>query len=344
MNSYRRVMNTLGGLPVDRPPVFAVLGAYGAALTGCDLRTLYSDPAAYLAGQKAVQESYGFDLVLAPFDFSAISEAFGGETVWGRLQTPNVRRPPAGSVAEALAMPLPSLSSTGRLPVALEATRGLARCYKEEVPVIAVLPGPGVFPALLIGLESWLETVLFEPDQAARLLAHSAHFLIAFADALLEAGADCLVFTEGMASAEIAPRELFAEAILPHLTDVLRAINGPKVISSTGGRMNHVLDLLPGLPGVVGAIVGSRDDIAESRRLTPPGFNLIGNLDNLAFASAGSAKIGRLALDCLSVAAPAGHFVLSNSGGDLPQETPAANLKAFKESVSLHRAGHGEVA
>ncbi|MBU5615310.1 uroporphyrinogen decarboxylase family protein [Geomonas azotofigens] len=343
MNSYQRVMNTLGGLPVDRLPVFAVLGAHGAGITGCDQRTLYSDPAAYLAGQKAVRQSYGFDLVLAPFDFSAISEAFGGETAWGGLQTPNVKRYPARSIAQALSLPVPS-PSTARLSVALDATRELARCYKEEVPVIAVLPGPGILPALLTGLECWMEGVLFEPDQAARLLDHSAGFLVAFANALLQAGADCLVFTEGMASAEIAPRGLFVDAILPHLAGILGAIDGPKVISSTGGRMNHTLDLLPGLPGVVGAIVGSKDDLAESRRLSPPGFNLIGNLDNLAFASADAGEIGRIALERLSVAAPAGHFVLANSGGDLPRDTPAANLKALRESVLRYPAGAGEGA
>ena len=64
MNSYQRVMGTLFGQPVDRLPVFAVLGAYGASLTGTDLRTLYSDSSAYVAGQQAVQKLFGLDLVM----------------------------------------------------------------------------------------------------------------------------------------------------------------------------------------------------------------------------------------------------------------------------------------
>ena len=341
MNSYQRVMNTLGGLPVDRLPVFAVLGAYGANLTGCGLRTLYSDPAAYLAGQQALQDAYGFDLVLAPFDFSAIAEAFGGKTVWGALQTPNVKRHPARTVAEALSLPRPDPEKQARLPVALEATRGLADRYKEKVPVIAVLPGPGILPSLLVGLERWLEALLFDPADAARLLDHSAPFLIGMGNALLEAGADCLVLTEGMASAEIAPRDLFAGLVLPHLAEVLSRIDGPKVISSTGGRLNHVLDLLPGLPGVVGAITGSRDDLAESRRLVGGGFNLIGNLDNLAFASLGAADVRRLALQAVAVAAPAGHFILANARGDLPQDTPPENLLALRESAAACSSERG---
>ena len=68
MNSYQRVMGTLTGQPVDRLPVFAVLGAYGAKLTGVDLRTLFSDASAYVAGQQALQREFGFDLVMTAFD------------------------------------------------------------------------------------------------------------------------------------------------------------------------------------------------------------------------------------------------------------------------------------
>jgi hypothetical protein len=53
MNAFERVMNTLQGLPVDRVPVFAVLGAYGGKLTQTDLRTLYRDAEAYVAARGA---------------------------------------------------------------------------------------------------------------------------------------------------------------------------------------------------------------------------------------------------------------------------------------------------
>ncbi|HBA87587.1 MAG TPA: hypothetical protein DCZ75_06225 [Geobacter sp.] len=328
MNSYQRVMNTLSGRPVDRVPAFAILGAYGANLTGCDLRTLYSDAGAYLQAQQALQSSFGFDLVLAPFDFSAIAEAFGGETVWSGLQTPNMRRPAAPTVARALDLRLPG-PGDGRLSFILEATRALAQLYQERVPVIAVLPGPGILPSLLVGLDLWMETVLFEPGAARNLLSYSGDFLVALGNALVEAGADCLVFTEGMACAEIAPRALFVDAVLPHLREILARIDGPKIISSTGGSINQTLDLLPGIPGVVGAVAGSRDDLVESRRLVGPHFNLLGNLDNLAFASVGAEEMQQMSLDCLQAAAHGGHFILANSGGDIPQATPAENLLAM---------------
>jgi uroporphyrinogen decarboxylase len=342
MNSYQKVMNTLSGQPVDRLPVFAVLGAYGGKLTGTDLRTLFSDASAYVAGQKALQKEFGFDLVLAPFDYSSIAEAFGGEVAWSADQVPNMKRPAVRKAADALLLPLPDLRSAGRLPMILEATRQLAGLYKEQVPIIAVLPGPGILPALLVGIDQWMETVLFDPELAQRLLDYTAPFLVSWANALLTAGADCLAVTEGMATASIAPRDMFAEQFLPHLRDTFSQIHGPKVLNSTGGCMNQVLDLLPGLDGLVGVMVGSKDDLAEARQLVGPDLTLIGNLDNLTLPAISAGKVYETSMERLRTAAPSGRFILANAGADIPQATPSENLRAMLAAGAAYSAEGGD--
>lgn len=339
MNSYQRVMGTLMGQPVDRLPVFAVLGAYGGQLTGVNLHTLYSDAAAYVAGQQAVQQEFGFDLVMTPFVYTAISEAFGGETAWSETQPPNMKRPGVKNAAKLLALPLPDLQKSASLALVLDATRRLADLYKEQVPVIGVLPGPAIIPSLIIGMEQWMEAVLFDPELAQKLLDHTAPFFVSWANALLAAGADCLVVTEGMASAEITPRSLFAEQFLPLLTSTFAQVNGPKVLHHTGGRMNHNLDLLPGLAGLVGVAVGSKDDLAEARSLIGPDLNLIGNLDNLSFPSVTADKISEMSRSCLQAAAPVGHYILANSGADIPLTTPPENLRAMQAAAVGYGSG-----
>lgn len=341
MNSYQRVMGTLMGQPVDRLPVFAVLGAYGAKLTGVDLRRLYSDAATYTAGQQAVQTTFGFDLVMTPFIYTAISEAFGGETAWSDSQAPNMKRPGIRSATELLVRPLPDPRQSAPLSLALEATRRLAGLYKEQVPVIAVLPGPGILPSLMIGLEQWIETVLFEEELSRKILEHTVPFFVSWANALLAAGADCLVVTEGTATAEIAPRALFAERFLPCLTAAFSQINGPKVLHHTGGRIIQNLDLISGLAGLVGVAVGSRDDLTEARRLLGPDLNLIGNLDNLSFPELSADQIAEKSRACLQEAAPAGHFILSNSGADIPLTTPSGNLRAMLSAAADYSAETG---
>ncbi len=344
MNAYQRVMDTLSGRPVDRLPVFAVLGAYGANLTGTNLRTLYSDATAYVEGQKCLQEKFGFDLVMSVFDYSLIAEAFGGEVAWFSDQAPNMKRPGVRSAAEALSLPLPDPQSTARLPMALDVTRRLAALYKEQVPIISVLPGPCIMPALLVGMEQWMEAVLFDPPLAQRLLDHTATFFVSWANALMAAGADCLVITEGMASAEIAPRRLFEEQCLPHLAAVFSQVNAPKVLHHTGGRIGPVLDLLPGLHGLAGIAVSSKDDLGEARRLIGPDLTLIGNLDNLTLPEVTEQDVYRMSMDRLRVAAPSGPYILCNSAADIPVTTPPENLRAMLAAAINYSADMAAVA
>lgn len=339
MNSYQRVMGTLMGQLVDRPPVFAVLGAYGGKLTGVDLRTLYSDAAAYVAGQQAVQKEFDFDLVMTPFVYTAISEAFGGETAWSDTQPPTMKRPGVRSAAAVLSVPLPDPQKSASLSVVLDATRRLADLYKEQMPIIAVLPGPAIMPSLVVGMEQWMEAVLFDPELARKLLDYTAPFFVSWANSLLAAGADCLVVTEGMAAAEIAPRTLFAERFMPLLTSTFARIHGPKVLHHNGGRINHTLDLLPGLAGLVGVAVSSKDDFAEARRLIGPDLNLIGNLDNLSFPAVTADKIFEMSRSCLQAAAPSGHYILANAGADIPLTTPPENLRAMQSAAAAYRDG-----
>lgn len=339
MNSYERVINTLQGIPADRVPVFAVLCAYGGKLTETNLRTLYSDAAVYVAGQRAVQQTFGFDLVLAPFDYGAIAEAFGGETAWFTDQAPNMKRPAVNSAAEALTVPMPDPQCTGRLPVILSAVRQLATIYKERVPLFVTIPGPCAFPALVIGLEEWINTLLFDETAAQKLLDYTGAFFVTWANALFAAGITGLVATESMASAEIAPRSLFKERLLPHLQAMFAQLQGPVIFHHGGGQLNHVLDLLPGLPGLAGVTISSKDDLAEARRLIGPDLLLIGNLDNLSFPTATAGEIYTKSLECLRIAAPAGRYILSHSAADIPLSTPPENLRAMIEASEIYAVG-----
>jgi len=332
MNAFERVMNTIQGLPVDRVPVFCVLGTYGANLTGADLHTLYSDAAAHVAGQQALQEAFGLDLVIAPFDYSAIAEAFGSEIAWFDDQVPNMKRPAVSNAIDALALHLPDPQSTCRLPMHLKATRGLADIYKDKVPVFGIVPGPCALPALLMGLENWMETILFDQENAQKIMEHTGLFWVKWANALFAAGITALVVTEGMIAAEIAPRHIIKAMVIPHLHSTFAQVNGPLVLHHTGGRINPVIDLVPAIPGVLGVVIGSKDDLCEARRLIGPDLLLIGNIDNLSIPTATAQNIHDKSMECLGIAAPGGRYILSHSGADLPIYTPAANIHAMLEA------------
>lgn len=329
MNAYERVMGTLQRQPVDRVPVFAVLGAFGGRLTNTDLHTLYTEPMAWVAGQRALQDAFAFDLVLATFDYSAIAEAFGGQVRFFTDQAPNLSRPAARDAAEASALALPDPRRIGRLPGILAATRRLGEIYAERVPVFATIPGPGALPALLMGLDAWMDTFLFDESAATVLLDHTGRFFVEWANELLEAGAVALVVTEGMAAAEMLPRDLFVGRLLPHLRHVFAQVEGPLVFHSTDGSINPILDTLPGLPNLVGVAVGSMDDLEAARQLVGPDLLLLGNLDNLSLPGAAPDQVRAWSLQRLRTAAPMGPFVLATSGADIPTSTSPDSLHAM---------------
>ena len=336
MNSFERVMNTLTGKPADRAPVFAVLGAWGGKLAGIDVPVLYTNAKAWVDAQRLVQDTFGLDLILATFDFSAIAEAFGCEPVYFPDQAPNMKCPLSLSLEAVSKQPLPDPASAGRLPVILDATQQLSGLYAGRVPVFAVIPSPCDLPILIFGIEAWLEVLLFDYPAALRFMQYTERFWVEWGNALLAAGANGLVMPESLAAQEITTRDIFAEKLLSHLRDSLGAVKGPVVFHHGGGRISHILDLLPGLPNLAGVAVGPRDDLAEARRLLGPELALIGNLDNIRLAGWTADETWRHSMACLESAGSAGRFILCQSAADLPISTPAANIHAMVQASRDH--------
>ena len=132
-----------------------------------------------------------------------------------------------------------------------------------------------------------------------------------------------------------------AEQFLPHLQATFAQVQGPKVLHQTGGSINHVVDLLPGLAGLVAVAVGSKDDLTQARALIGSELTLIGNLDNLCFPSASPEELYAMALECLRTAAPNGYFILSNAGADISMATAPENLKALLAASNQYAIERG---
>jgi uroporphyrinogen-III decarboxylase len=336
MNAWQRVMGTLAGTPTDRTPTIAVLSAYGAKLTQVELPSLFQNSALYVAGQEAAQEILGLDMVMTPFEYSAMAEAFGAEIAWFSHQPPNVKRPAARSVEQALGIAAPSHLRTERLAVSLEAARLLHQRYAEQVPIFTPIPSPAGLCVLILGMEGWLEGLLFDSANALLLMERVAPFLLELANAHLEAGVNGIILTEAMTPAEILPRNLLETLILPSLSSFMGQIRGPIVFSSTGGSIGHVLDLVPTLPGVAGVSLGSRDDLKMARETLGASMLLLGNIDNVAFPGHSPEAMFERCMTTLNQSAGKGPFILSNSGGDIPLATKPETLLAMKEACMAH--------
>jgi len=329
MNSFERVMNTLQGLPVDRVPVLAVLNVLSTKLTNFPMKKIYTDIESYIESQKVIVDTFGIDMVLSTFDYSVIGEAFGSKVVFFDNQAPNIKKPLTISMDDFLKQPLPDLKVTGRLPMVLATSQKLAEIYNGKVPVFAAVPGVCSLPALIFGLEKWLDTLLFDPVSASRIMGYTGKFFVEWCNALLKAGNTAVIITEGMTAKEIIYRELFTTRFLPIIQELFPKIHGPIIFHHTGGSIDHILDLLSTIPGLLAVAVGSKDNLIQARKLVGSQMSIIGNLDNLSFPALSEDGIYRLSQKELEEMSECGHYFLANSGADIPITTPLENVHAM---------------
>lgn len=333
MNSMERVLATLAGKSLDRRAIAPVLGLYGARLTRCPIKQYYTDPAAYARGQAAVRETFQPDVLCAPLAFASIGTAFGGELIFPETAAPNLRRPAVQTVEEWDALVPPDPDTHPQLLYFREVIRLLAAEHKNEIPIAMVIPIPADIPAVVMGLETWLETVLFDPAGAQRVMDKIIPFYIRLVNGFFAAGATFVVMPSGFASATIVTREMVTTFTRPILAQVLAQLNGPVVLHNVGAPMLPHLDLLAGLPAVVGFIVDQRDDLAQARRVVGADSVLFGGLDCGNMGQMTTAEVEAHCRAILEERRQDAHFILGTSGPDVVWHTPPENIHALRKAV-----------
>jgi uroporphyrinogen decarboxylase len=318
MKSLERVFATVGGQPKDRPAFVLNLSLYGLKLAGTPLPTHYSDASAYAAGQMAVREVFGSDLLLSPFLVSAIGEAFGSEATNHPEQVPNIRRFAAASGTAALNLPLPDVDGHPRLLYLRETIRILSSRYAGEVPVVGVLVSPVDLPPLVMGIEAWLETLLSEPDVARALMERWTPFCVDLANAMLGDGATLIATTANFANPTLVPPRVIQGLARPALTAAFGAIKGPVILHHGGPPLAPHLQHYLGLPRVAAYFIDSRDTFAEARQHLGESPVLIGNLDGPSLSRETPESIRGQCEAILADRAGDGRFLLGSSGAESP--------------------------
>ena len=337
MNSKERVFATLQGKAVDQRPFTAMLSLYGAGLTRCPLREYYTDAAAYAHGQTAVRETFRPDILFSPFLLVALSEAFGGEVRYFDKQPPNLLYPAITSAKEIPRLPQPDIDAHPRIVYVRDGLRRVAESHGKEAAVAGILLSPVDLPLLIMGIDGWLETVLFDEDGVKRMLEITIPFFIHYANALFGDGADALVLPAAFLTPALATREMVERFTLPVLKDVFTKVRGPIVIHHVGGSFSKFLDLFAGLPNVVGFVLDHQDNLSSAREIIPPGVTLLGGPDGSNIGKYSPEEIEAHCTTFLNNRRGDPNFILSTSGGDVAIDTPWENIAAMRQAVEKFR-------
>ena len=333
MNSLQRVLAQLSGAPVDRPSFSLLLSLHGSRLTGASLPEHYSDPRVYAEGQCAAHEAFGSDLVFSPFAVPHLAAAFGGTLHPHATQPPTLARPPYGSAREAVDAPLPEPDGHPALRYLLGSMTGMAERLSGKAVLIGVMLSPVDLPVMLLGADTWMETLLFDRPLALELLERCGIFCTALGNRFLAEGATAVGFTANFANPDLLPRKIIEASTLPALQRWCAGSQGPLVLHHGGCRLAPHLELLQGLPQVVGYVVDARDSLAEGRLRLGEAPLLLGGLDGPALGSFSPEALRQRCREVLRAQREDPRFILATSGADIPLATSPRTLCAVLEAV-----------
>lgn len=298
MTHYRRLTIALQGGQADRVPVFLPLTMHGAKELGLDLRE-YFDRGEYVAeGQFRLQRKFGHDALFV--EFYAVAEAipFGAEPMFFDHGPPNMDTPPLRDWQKIGHLAVPDPLAAPPLRQTLRAIECCAARAKGKLPIVGVALAPFSLPALLMGLEGWLELLLFGPaDVRDALLNITSEYCVHWANAQLAAGADAIVMPDAVSSSTIITRREFIAWSLPVLKNTVARIKGPVLLAGVG-RLQQIADLLP-RTGVRAALITADDDLLRCRAAFGTDVALIGNLNNVAMLGWHFSHARRAARACL---------------------------------------------
>lgn len=332
MTGLERVMAAVTGSDSDRQPFTMLLSLYGSSLIKCNTAEYYRDHVLWCEGQKAVIDLIDPDILITPFSFPLEAEAFGCQTLFLNKFSPNLKKPVVDDLSQIKNIRLPDYHNSQSMQFFLNSTSMLAKDYGEKKAIAAVLQSPCDLPALLMGIEMWIDTLLFHTNEVDEILQKTMDHFVSLGNEYLARGATFLVVPVNFSNPMIITRRIF-ENLWPYLVNAFSRLKGPVVIHNGGCKVIPFISKYAQLTNVIAIVLEHRESFDEARRIIGDQLVLMGNLDGPNFANLTSFKATSAALNILENRKKDKHFIFATSNGDIAYDTPVEILKSVADAV-----------
>ncbi len=300
-------------------------------MTSAAVEEYYANPGLYVRGQRAVCSYLDPDIVFTPFVFAFEAAAFGAELAPQKNSVPNVRKPPFRSARAALEHPDSDPGSDPFLRFLTDSSADCAEAFRGERIVAAPIVAPTDLPALLLGIEGWMEILLFRPEDAEGLFSKARRHFAALAEAYRSAGVSILVMPMMFANPRILDEESIRRLALPVLEAALRDCPLPVVLHHGGTAFAERIGLYTGLPNLAGFALGAQDSFSRARDITGPDTVLLGNISGPCFDVYTRDSLSSSLTALLEDRRNDRRWIFANGGAELPAWTPPDRLTLVRD-------------
>lgn len=260
-------------------------------------------------------------------DLSVEAEAFGAKVQFFTDEVPAVVGQLVGDLDEAEALEVPDLTK-GRAATCVEGIR-LAKEHITDKPVLAGMIGPYSLSGRLMDVTQIMYVCYDEPEAVHAVLEKATQYLIQYAGAMKQAGADGIVIAEPLAG--ILSPDMAAEFSHPYVKKIVEAMQTEDFAVIYHNCGNSVSHMLPGIFSIGAAAYhfGNAVDMAEVMAAAPADCLCMGNVDPAAqFVQGTVESMTEATKDLLAQCGNYKNFVPS-SGCDIPYHAKWENIQAF---------------
>ena len=305
-----------------------VLSFPSVSLLGCTVRELISDSEKQAQGMCLVAERTDAAASVSLMDLSVEAECFGAKISISDDEVPTVVGRLINDMDEAEALAVPPVGAC-RSGLYIDAIKK-ATAQITDRPVLAGIIGPFSLAARLLDVSEIMMDCYDDPDMVHTVLQKCTQFLIAYAKAYREVGADGIVMAEPVAG--LLSPSLEEEFSAPYVKQIVDAVQDDHFIVIYHNCGDNVPKMLPSIlsTGAAAYHFGNAVDLEKDiLKKVPVDVVVMGNIDPVGVLRMGTPEFVRTATtELLKKCTPYPNFVLS-SGCDMPPKTPWENINAF---------------
>lgn len=335
ITGMERLTAAVNGTTSDRIPVFCNLIDQGAKELGMPLKQYYSKGEYVAEAQLRMREKYRYDNVWSLFYVGKEAELLGcRRIIFAAEGSPNVGEMILKNYDDIHKLQVPD-DLTGH--PAFEEPMKCLKILRKEVggryPICAYVTASMTLPAMLIGMEKWMELFLLGPAEVRdELLTKCSDFFRKEIEAYRAAGADILVYANAFGSTDFIPMNLFRERSLYWMKRDLQPGGTNGLVYYCGGaRMNPVIDQVIEQLGISTFYLSPLDDLAEGKKIINGRALTCGVINDIKLIDWSKEEIRTEVKRMLAAGMPGGKFLFGTLV--MPYAIPEENIRTMLEAV-----------
>lgn len=314
----------------DKKKGMPILSFPGAKILNVTVDELVKDGHLQALCMESIAKKYDMGMAVSLMDLSVEAEAFGSPVQFETEEVPTVREALIHDEEEAEELKVPAVGA-GRTGECVKGIREACERITDR-PVFAGIIGPYSLAGRLIDMTEIMILCYEEPEMVETVLEKATEFLIAYAKAFKDAGANGVVMAEPAAG--LLSPSLMEEYSNPYVKKVREAVEDDSfvVMYHNCGKIEPLLGQIQEVDAKAYSF-GNAIDMEKALEVIPQDRLVIGNIDPAGVLRNGTPEVVREETrKLLERCSKYPNFVIA-SGCDIPPMTPFENMDAFFETI-----------